>query len=357
MSYSFIRIACQNGLLVILSALSVACMTVPVEDPTSKPIDLRRVEPSPSIADENLETEIKSLKTTRQVKDKILRLQNEDPVERAWAAYQLAKLGRGAAPAVPYLIKMLSDDTPVLLSRYLGGGFHSSSDTTPAQEASRALAKIGGPAIEPLNKAMGSDDENVRQLAIKALGQIGDVNSIEGLIAALSDPSRRVQASAAIALGSFRHPIASQKLTEAFSKVSPEVRLYLVYALSQINDIVAVPFLIEQLDQQPPDVKAAIALALGTLRDARALPALLTVVNDSDEIVRANAVFALSSFYTPGVIDSLINSLDDPIQRVREAAGESLSQLTGMKFGTEKQQWLSWWEVQKQAMTKGSKSK
>lgn len=352
MSFRFINAACQYGLLIMLGALSVACVTQPVNSSPPRP-----AKPQISISDENLAKEINQLKTTRQVRDKILRLHHEDPVERAWAAYQLAKLGRGAAPAVPYLIKMLSDDTPVLLSRYLGGGFHSSSDTTPAQEASRALAKIGEPAIEELKKAMSSPNENVRRLAIKSLGQIGDINLIESLIKALSDPSRRVQASAAIALGNYRHPIASHKLTEVFTKASPEVRVHLVYALSQINDIIAVPFLIEQINQQNPDVRAAIALALGKLRDARALPALLKVTSDSDEIVRANALYALSSFYSPEVIDTLINSLDDPVQRVREAAGEALSQLTGMKLGADKHKWLLWWETQKQAMTKGGKSK
>lgn len=361
MLFRLIRTTCQYGLLIILGVLSVACTLQPVEPPAHRSASRldqpKSPEPAVSLADEALAEEIKQLKTTRQVRDKILRLHHEDPVERAWAAYQLAKLGRGAAPAVPYLIKLLVDDTPVLLSRYLGGGFHSSSDTTPAQEASRALAKVGEPAMEELTRVMASEKEDVRRLAIKSLGQIGSLDSIENLVRALSDPSRRVRATAAIALGSYRHPIASQKLTEVFIKVSPEVRVHLVYALSQINDIIAVPFLIDQIEQQNPDVKAAIALALGKLRDARALPALLKVVNDNDEIVRANALYALSSFYTPEVIDTLIQALDDPVQRVNEAAVEALSQLTGVKLGADKQQWLTWWEVQKQAMTKDNKSR
>jgi len=343
------------ALLILLCISSSGCL-VTTQAPTKKTIILP--EPTPvTISDEALAKEINDLKTTRRVKDKILRLHHDDPVERAWAAYQLAKLGRGAAPAVPYLIKMLADDTPVLLSRYLGGGFHSSSDTTPAKEASRTLAKIGEPAIQGLVAAMASPNEDIRRLAVKSMGQISDVNSIEDLIGALSDPSRRVQAGAAIALGNYRHPIASQRLTEVFPTVEPKIRVHLVYALSQINDIIAVPFLMNQFAQQTPDVRAAIALALGKLRDARALPTLLTAAQDDDEIVRANGLYALSSFYTPVVIDTLINSLDDPVQRVREAAAEALNQLTGLKLGPVKQNWLSWWETQKQAMQKEGKSK
>jgi len=358
MPYYAFSAAVRYLLLVFLGSMLFACVSVTDKPPaTKKPSAALPVEQPVVIADQGVADEINQLKTPRQVKNKILRLHHEDPVERAWAAYQLAKLGRGAAPAVPYLIKMLADDTPVLLSRYLGGGFHSSSDTTPAQEASRTLAKIGGPATVELVEALNSPNEKVRRLVVKSLGQIGDIKSIEILIEVLSDPSRRVRATAAIALGSYSHPIASQKLTEAFASVTPEVRVQLVYALSQINDIIAVPFLIGQFHQQDPDVRAAIALALGKLRDARALPALLAAVDDSDEIVRANAFYALSSFYTPDVIDTLIRGLDDPVQRVREAAVEALNQLTGLKLGATKQHWLSWWETQKQAMTKTKKPK
>ena len=341
-------------LLVCLSSMLFACVTVTDNPSAAKNKSaISPMEQPVVIADQDLAEEINKLKTPRRVKNKILRLHHEDPVERAWAAYQLAKLGRGAAPAVPYLIKMLADDTPVLLSRYLGGGFHSSSDTTPAQEASRTLAKIGDPANAALVAALTSPNEKVRRLVVKSLGQVGDIKSIEILIKVLSDPDRRVRATAAIALGSYSHPIASQKLTEAFVSVGPEIRVHLVYALSQINDIIAVPFLIGQLQLQDPDVRAAIALALGKLRDARALPALLAVVSDDDEIVRANALYALSSFYTPEVIEVLISSLDDPVQRVREGAVEALNQLTGLKLGSTKQHWLAWWKTQKQAMTKG----
>lgn len=341
--------------LVFLSALLAACVMTPEQQ---SQYEYRSVatESQPADIGESLAREIDALKTTRQVRDKIKRLHHQNPVERAWAAYQLAKLGRGAAPAVPYLIRMLNDTSPVLLSHYLGGGFHSSSDTTPAQEAARTLAKIGEPAIDALVKALDSQDENVRRLVVKSLGQIGNIHSVETLIGALSDKSRRVRAAAAIALGSYRHPIVSQKLTKAFIESDPGIRIDLVYALSQINDIIAVPFLMEQFDNQTPDVRAAIALALGKLRDARAMPTLFKAVQDDDEIVRANALYALSSFYTPKVIEVLIEGLDDPVERVREAAIEALTQVSGMKLGTDKQKWQNWWQVQKQAMGEIPKS-
>ena len=336
--------------------LLAACTLVPVDPapvkPERRPIVIEHADIT--VTDEAAAAEIKQLKTPLRVKNKILRLYHSDPIERAWAAYQLAKLGRGAAPAVPYLIKLLDDDTPVLLSRYIGSGFRSSSYTTPAEEASRTLARIGDPAIKDLLNALKSESINVRRLAAKALGQIGSSQTIDELINLLTDESRKVTATAAIALGNYRHPIASQKITEAFATVSPQVRVHLVYALSRINDIIAVPFLIEQLPKQTPEVRASIVLALGKLRDAHALESILLTANDKDEIVRANAVYALGSFYSPKTMNTLIAALDDPVERVREGASEALIHLSGVNFGTSKSQWSGWWQQQQAGMLQKS---
>ena len=345
----------------LLCGAAAGCTLVPVEPVSTKP-ERRPIlieQSDVAVTNEAAAAEINKLKTPRRERDKILRLYHPDPVERAWAAYQLAKLGRGAAPAVPYLIDLLSDDTPVLLSRYIGSGFHSSSDTTPAEEAALTLARIGDFAVRDLELATQSKSADVRRLATKSLGQISSSQSIGVLIGLLTDKSRKVQATAAIALGNYRHPIASQKITEAFMTVSPQARVHLVYALSHINDIIAVPFLIEQLPQQTPDVRAAIVLAFGKLRDARVIDSLLVATKDEDEIVRANAAYALSAFYSPQIMDTLIEVLDDPVEGVRDGAGEALGHLSGMNFGTNKSQWSAWWDKQKASMTekKNSKSK
>ena len=256
----------------------------------------------------------------------------------------------------PYLAHLLNDVTPVLISRYLGGGFHSSTATTPAQEAARALAKIGDPALKTLQQAARSEDENVRRLAFKALGQIGDLSSLDLLVNALQDPSRKVQASAAMALGNYHNPIAAQRLMEKYPALDTLARIQLIYSLAQINDIIVVPFLIEQSEHASADERAAIALALGKLRDGRALASILQMSNDPDEIVRANAVYALSGFYTPHVMDVLVACLADPSARVRAAAHNSLTKLTGLDLGENHEHWLQWWQQQKQAMSKGKQS-
>ncbi len=309
----------------------------------------------PALSQEDVRVQLSKTVMPRQVKDKIIRLHHEDPVERAWAAYQLAKLGGGASPAVPYLINLMADDTPVLLSRYLGGGFHSSSDTSPADEASRALAKIGEKANPYLIEALKHKSANVRGLAAKAIGKIGETNSIDNLITALDDTDRRVRAMAAIALGSYHHPKAAEKIMDAMPKSGPSARADMVYALAQINDIIVVPFLIERLENEESNVRAAIVYALGKIRDARAVKVLLAGLADKDELVRANSVYSLSNYYAPQVVEALINAMNDEIIRVREAASEALEVLTGKRYGTDRTKWQNWWNSQKGAMQQDKK--
>jgi HEAT repeat protein len=287
----------------------------------------------------------------RELREQIIRLYSRNALERAEAAYRLGKMNRGAAPAVPYLVKLLQDNTPVTLSHYLGGGYYNSSETTPGEEASHSLGLIGSPAVNSLLLALNDPHADVRRLAVKALGQIGELSSVNFLIDALNDPDRSVRATAAIALGMYRHPMAAQKIMEAYPAANASTRQDMVFALSHINDILSVPFLIENAKDPNPDVRAAIMLALGELRDGRAVPTLFTGLSDNDEVTRANAAYALGAYYSPAVIDVLIKQLADTSPRVQEAVAGSLSSLTGMNYGTDQNKWQSWWSEQRDKMT------
>jgi HEAT repeat protein len=285
-----------------------------------------------------------------QVREKIIMLYDPEPLVRASAAYKLGKIGRGAAPAVPYLVELLGDPSPVLLSSYLGGGYHSSFDTSPADEASRALANIGDAASQALIEAAQSENANTRRLAARALGQIGGLNSIPQLIKLLDDQQQNVRAAAAIALGNFHHPRAAQMLMDALPAASASARADMIYALAHINDIISVPFLIERLPNEEPKVRAAIVYTLGKSRDARATRVLLASLSDEDATVRANGVHALGNYYSPEVIEALLTMLDDQVQQVNEAAVEALFMLTGKDYGLDKAKWQQWWQQQKQAI-------
>lgn len=306
--------------------------------------------------DEQTQEQIRQLKVPLRLRQQILLLYAEDPQRRASAAQTLAKHGRSATSAIPYLMDLLKDDRPVQLSRYMGSGFYSSTETTPANEAAHALAKIGDPALAELSRVAQSGAPSVRRLAIRALGQIHDLSSIDLLIDALKDPDRHIQTSAVIGLGNYRHPLATERITQRFADLPASARIQLVYAIARINDIMAVPFLVNEYAKQDVQIRAAMVLALGKLRDARAIDTLIAAAQDQDEIIRANALHALASYYTPRVIELLINSLADDLPQIRRTASESLQQLTGLDYGVQQQDWQSWWRAQKRAMLKGKQS-
>lgn len=58
----------------------------------------------PTIPKKNIPSNI-----PEEVREQIERLYSSDPVERADAAFQLGRMGKGAAPAVPFLIGVLKD--------------------------------------------------------------------------------------------------------------------------------------------------------------------------------------------------------------------------------------------------------
>jgi HEAT repeat protein len=88
---------------------------------------------------------------------------------RAEAATSLAKFGADAAPAVPALIRLLTDDN------VLRGEDDCNYPwwLTVADSAAAALVQIGRPAVPALIEALASPDGNVRVKVAMVIGDIG----------------------------------------------------------------------------------------------------------------------------------------------------------------------------------------
>src|SRR5206468_10232069 len=108
-----------------------------------------------------------------------------DPADRACAARELGARGVESIAAVPGLIALLADDTIVSSlgcaedtdsrGHWNGGGSDViDCPTSPAREASRALARIGTSAVQPLIDALGDVRATMRRYAVIALGLIED---------------------------------------------------------------------------------------------------------------------------------------------------------------------------------------
>jgi HEAT repeat protein len=116
-------------------------------------------------------------------KANIQKLASANAVERIEAACKLGKAR--AVAAIPGLIQLLSDDTPVEQpvceekGNWRGRGMDK---TSPGEMAAVALSQIGRESVEPLIAALRSSAWQARANAAFALGLIHDDRGIEPLI-------------------------------------------------------------------------------------------------------------------------------------------------------------------------------
>ena len=143
-----------------------------------------------------------SVEPSSDVKANIQKLSSANAQERAEAACKLGKAR--AEAAIPALIQLLSDDTPVeqpVCDEQGNWRGKSLEKTTPGEIAAVALSQIGREAVEPLIAALRSNAWQARANAAFALGLIHDDRVVEPLISTTRDPEARVREKAAWSLG------------------------------------------------------------------------------------------------------------------------------------------------------------
>jgi HEAT repeat protein len=106
--------------------------------------------------------------------------------------------------------------------------------------AADALARIGEPAVEPLIAALKDESTQVRDTAVVALGKTGDARAMEPLIAALKAESvlRPLAYDALVEIG--KHTSVVEPLIAALKDQDQDIRLVAIRALGEIGDARAV---------------------------------------------------------------------------------------------------------------------
>ena len=175
----------------------------------------------------------------RDVRDLTAALSATEPSTRARAACDLRELGSDAAPAVPALVALLSDATPVEATA-CGRGLwrrwgNPETLTTPGELAAAALAAIGTPAFDPAIKALAGASWVTRRNAAWLLGVLDDSRAARALMDALRDDEPRVREQAAWALGVLDHRPAIEPLIAALKDPDPRVRRQAAWALGVIG--------------------------------------------------------------------------------------------------------------------------
>jgi HEAT repeat protein len=224
----------------------------------------------------------------------IQKLSSANAKERSEAACRLGKAR--AAAAIPALIQLLSDDTPVeqpVCDEKGNWRGREMNKTTPGEIAAVALSQIGREAVEPLTAALRSSAWQARTNAAFALGLIHDDRVIEPLISATRDPEARVREKAAWSLGLVGDHRAVEPLSVALKDADARVRCQAAWALGLKGNSNAVAALIVALRDPSADVRSQAAWALGLKGDARAVEPLRIALNDPDANVRKQARWAL----------------------------------------------------------------
>jgi HEAT repeat protein len=207
-------------------------------------------------------------------------LHSSNAMERALAACALGRLG--TVTAIPALISLLGDDTPIQSIKCWDSGDwsparHAFKQASPGEQAAIALASLSQSAVEPLIAALNNGNSSVRRNAAWAIGEIrgglgtNRAAAVEPLIATLSDEDSWVRVAAAFSLGEMRPSEATESLIAALGDAEWNVRWMAAWALGEMKARAAVESLTSlSLRDENKWVRRKAVWALGEIRDSQA---------------------------------------------------------------------------------------
>lgn len=243
--------------------------------------------------------------------------------------------------------------------------------TEAPQFAAEALGKIGDArAVEPLIAAL--QHYVGRREVVEALGRIGDARAAGPLIAKLDDSSSDVREAATRALEKIGAPAVKlligalnvdyshgrKKTAETLDKLGWQPgkdEAAVAYWIAKQNwtecvrlGTLAVEPLITALKDRDAQVRRFAAEALGKIGDARALAPLIAASRDQEKFIRKVAAAALKNIENTCGVEPFIAALHDTASDVRQTAAETLDRLgwkpaadeTGLAYWIAKGNWL-----------------
>jgi HEAT repeat protein len=175
------------------------------------------------------------------------------------------------------------------------------SATAATKNKALALASVGRKALVPLINQLDSPNATVRRNAAWAIGELTNMLSgeragaVPQLISLLSDSDEWVRMAAARALGELRDGRSLDGLVARLGDDKWRVRQVATWALSEMKDARAVVALCSVLlADVRAEVRRGAAEALGEINNAEALPSLKQALNDAETSVSAKAAWAIS---------------------------------------------------------------
>ncbi|WP_136687638.1 HEAT repeat domain-containing protein [Halorhabdus amylolytica] len=166
--------------------------------------------------------------------------------------------------------------------------------------------------------ALEADVPELRMAAANGLGQFGDSDAIEPLVARFGDDDPRVRARAARSCGSIGDPRAVSQLEGLLTDPTVVVRREAAQALGQIGNRQALSALLDMYDDPSERVRRIAVGAFGNFENAAPVDALVEALADESATVRRTAVYSL--------IELLANVPTEKSHEIRETIVDRLSE-------------------------------
>ncbi len=201
--------------------------------------------------------------------------------------------------------------------------------------AAKVLGEIGDVSgLSSLKLALQDKEAKVRESTARALGKLGSKEALTDLLSALNDRENSVICAVAEALGEIRANEAVEALINLLSNEYSLVKESAIVALGKIQDNRAIEPLINSLKDDEERVRWYAADSLGKIGDKKATSPLITLLSDKSARVRESAVTALGQIGDESAVKSLIKLLKDGDNRVAEKTANVLSAIECKNFET-----------------------
>ena len=267
-----------------------------------------------------------SVEIDGDVREVIGKLQHEKADVRLIGIAHLSAAPEKAVPAIPHLIRILSEGDALPLHGWYPWFLPPPAipRPRPAKRASGLLVKIGKAAVPLLITALDDDNAILRGNAAWVLGQIGDPQAEEPVLKLLEDKDASVKRAVLRALGWPVNWKVEEKLRAVLNDGDNEFRGLAAVALGRRKDPQAVPALIKELEGKTSLLQDAAVWALGEIRTPKAMEALIAHLKVAPS---RHVITVLGHTKEPCVVEPLIALLEHKDAQTQICAARNLGKI------------------------------